>query len=184
MTASRRSRVSVGGQAHHHPVEDDVLARGQLDVEADPELDERRQAAGHPDRAPRRRGRCWRAASAGCSCRSRCGRRCRRTRPGGSRRRRRRAPAARGTRGRANGCTIRSFSESTRWVGMRKDFFRSSPLIARGASARPGNRRGPTLWSCPPATKLLLCGLPRAPAPAQLRGPAPGGGRHRRQARR
>ena len=37
-------------QPHHHPVEDDVLAGGQLVVEADAELDERRQAAGDPDR--------------------------------------------------------------------------------------------------------------------------------------
>ena len=50
MTASSRSRVSLRRQAHHHPVEDDVLARGQLEVEADPELDEGRQPAGHPDR--------------------------------------------------------------------------------------------------------------------------------------
>src|SRR4029077_11408583 len=37
-------------QAHHYSVEDDVLACGQLDVEADPELDEGSEAPGHPDR--------------------------------------------------------------------------------------------------------------------------------------
>ena len=37
-------------EAHHHPVEDHVLARGQVDVEAHPELDERRHPASHPDR--------------------------------------------------------------------------------------------------------------------------------------
>ena len=36
-------------QAHHHAVEHDVLARGQLGVEADAELDERRQPPGHAD---------------------------------------------------------------------------------------------------------------------------------------
>ena len=43
--ASRRA------EAHHHAVERDVLARGQLGVEAHPELDEGGQPAGHADRA-------------------------------------------------------------------------------------------------------------------------------------
>ena len=38
------------GEAHHHPVEDDVLARGQLVVEADPELDEGGETACYLDR--------------------------------------------------------------------------------------------------------------------------------------
>ena len=44
-------RGVAASQAHHHAVERDVLAGGQLGVEPDAELDERRQAAGHPDRA-------------------------------------------------------------------------------------------------------------------------------------
>ena len=43
--------MSCGRQSHHHPVEDDVFARGQLRVEADAELDEGRQPAGHLDPA-------------------------------------------------------------------------------------------------------------------------------------
>ena len=50
MIASKRSLGSSRGEAHHHAVEDDVLARGQLGVEADAELDEGRQPTGHPDR--------------------------------------------------------------------------------------------------------------------------------------
>ena len=38
-------------EPHHHAVEDDVLARGELEVEADAELDERRQPPGHADPA-------------------------------------------------------------------------------------------------------------------------------------
>ena len=39
------------GQAHHHAVEDDVFTRGQLLVEADAELDEGGEPAGHLDPA-------------------------------------------------------------------------------------------------------------------------------------
>ena len=39
----------AASEAHHDAVELDVLAGGQLGVEADAELDERRQPAGHPD---------------------------------------------------------------------------------------------------------------------------------------
>ena len=38
-------------QPHQDAVEDDVLARGELGVEADAELDERRDPPGHPDPA-------------------------------------------------------------------------------------------------------------------------------------
>ena len=37
-----------------------------------------------------------------------------------------------------NGCTTRSLSESTRWVGMRNVFFRSRASIASGAPASSG----------------------------------------------
>ena len=37
------------GEAHHDPVEHDVVARGEILVEADAELDEGRQAPVHPD---------------------------------------------------------------------------------------------------------------------------------------
>ncbi len=50
MIESRRRLVSRFRQPHHHAVEDDVFARGQLHVEADPELDERRQPPRHADR--------------------------------------------------------------------------------------------------------------------------------------
>ena len=36
-------------EAEHDPVHDDVVARGEVRVEADAQLDERRQAAAHPD---------------------------------------------------------------------------------------------------------------------------------------
>ena len=39
------------GQPHHHPVEDDVFARREVDVEADSELDEGGQTSCYPDRA-------------------------------------------------------------------------------------------------------------------------------------
>src|SRR5680860_4262 len=45
------------------------------------------------------------------------------------------------------GCTARSLSESTRWTGIRKDFFRSSTWIASGTSG---------------STAALLRGKPRA----------------------
>ena len=38
------------GEAHHHPVEDDVVAGGEVEVEADPELDEGSEATRDPDR--------------------------------------------------------------------------------------------------------------------------------------
>src|SRR5690606_9128175 len=38
-------------EPHHHPVEDDVVACGELGIEADPELDERREAPGDPNRS-------------------------------------------------------------------------------------------------------------------------------------
>ena len=67
-------------QAHHDPVHDDVVAGRQIQVEADAELDERRQAPRAPD-VTRRTGRSRRCTSAACSCRCRCARRSRRTRP-------------------------------------------------------------------------------------------------------
>ena len=90
--AARRTRARrpagaglAPGQSHQDPVELAVLARGQLRVEAHPELDEGRHPARHPHPSRHRRGRCWRGSSAACSCRSRFGRRCRRTHPGGRR---------------------------------------------------------------------------------------------------
>ena len=47
----------VAAEAHQDPVEDHVLARGQLGVEADPELDERGDPARPCGSSPRRRGR-------------------------------------------------------------------------------------------------------------------------------
>ena len=57
-TASRRRARLAPAEAHHHAVEDDVLARGELGVEAHAELDERRQAARPRGSGRRRRGRC------------------------------------------------------------------------------------------------------------------------------
>ena len=51
--------------------------RGQVRVEADAELDERRHAPTQPHLARRRRGRCRPGTSSACSCPSRCARRCR-----------------------------------------------------------------------------------------------------------
>ena len=85
-------------QAHQDAVEDAVLARGELGVEADAELDERRDAPGRPH--PARVG----AVDAGqdlqqaALARAVRAPRSRRTRPGGRRRRRRAARGARGTR--------------------------------------------------------------------------------------
>src|SRR5680860_428356 len=39
------------------------------------------------------------------------------------------------------GCTARSLSESTRWTGIRKDFFRSSTWIASGTSGSTAAQR-------------------------------------------
>ena len=119
------------GEAHHHPVEDDVFARRQLRVEADPELDEGGQAAGHADRAgvgPVDAGeQLQQRALAGAVAADDA----EELALAGSRRRRRRGPAARGSSREAKGRTIRSFSESTRLVGMRNDLCRSSTWIAR-----------------------------------------------------
>ena len=58
MTASKRRARLAAAEAEHRRVERDVVARGQVGVEADAELDERRDAAVDADRRPRRRGRC------------------------------------------------------------------------------------------------------------------------------
>ncbi len=73
----------VAREAEHHRVDQHVVARGQVGVEADAELDERRQPAERPRPSRRWARRSRRGTSAACSCRSRCGRRSRRTRPGG-----------------------------------------------------------------------------------------------------
>ena len=73
-------------EPEHDRVDQHVLARGQLRVEADAELDERRQPAVDRDLALVGRVDARRGTSAACSCPSRCGRRCRRTRPARCRR--------------------------------------------------------------------------------------------------
>ena len=65
----------------------------------------------------------------------------------------------------AKGRTIRSLSESTRWVGMRKVFFRSSTFDREGRLGARGAARA--LWSCPPAVDVAAS---RAGDPA-ARGP-------------
>ena len=76
-------------EAHHHRVDHDVVLRREIRVEADAELDERREPPLDGDRALRRAGRCRRCTSAACSCRIRCARRSRRTHPAVRRPRRR-----------------------------------------------------------------------------------------------
>ena len=51
MTSSTRSRACRGRQAEHHAVQDDVVARRHLLVEAHAQLDERRYAPGDLDAA-------------------------------------------------------------------------------------------------------------------------------------
>ena len=43
-----RARLAWG-QAEHDPVQDDVVARGEVRIEADAELDKRRHPAAYPD---------------------------------------------------------------------------------------------------------------------------------------
>ena len=51
MISSKRSRASRAGEAEHDRVDDHVVARGEIGVEADAELDERRQPAADLDPA-------------------------------------------------------------------------------------------------------------------------------------
>ncbi len=97
ITSSKRRSGLARREAHHHPVEDDVVVRGELLVEADPELDERGHAPRDPDPPGVGAIDARRAASAACSCRTRCGRRCRRTRLRRPRSRSLERLAARGT---------------------------------------------------------------------------------------
>ncbi len=119
-------------EAHHHAVEDDVLARRQLGVEADAELDERRQPAGHADPAgvgavDARHDLQQRALARAVAADD----------PEelalvDVERDVRAARAARGSSPRANGCSARSLSVSTRWSGMRKVFSTPAGLDDHG----------------------------------------------------
>ena len=96
---------------------------------------------GHPDRARVGAVDARRGSSAACSCRSRCARRCRRTRPGGPRRRRREAPRGAAPGRRRSGCRTRSLIESTRCSGISKLLTRSRTSIASGRSSTVGSGR-------------------------------------------
>ena len=121
-------------EAHQHAVEHAVLARGELGVEAHAELDERGDPARPSGRGRRRRGRCSRGSSAGCSCRSRCGRRSRRTRPRWTSKEMSRSARCSRYSMRVNGCAARSLSESMRCSGMRNDLSTPRASMTTGRS--------------------------------------------------
>ena len=126
-----RSRLARR-EPHHHAVERDVLVRGELGVEADPELDAGRDPAGDPDRpgvgaidaGEQLEQRALAGAVAADDAEE--------LDPRGCRSRFRAARAARGARAARRACVARSFSVSIRWVGIRKAF--SSPRTSTAMS--------------------------------------------------
>ena len=98
------------GEPEHRCVDDHVVARRQLRIEADAELDEGREPAATSDRAGRRARRSRPGTSAACSCRCRSARRCRRTRPRAPRATRRWSARSSSYVLERNGCSTRSLS--------------------------------------------------------------------------
>ena len=66
-------------EPHHHRVDDHVVLGREIRVEADAQLDERREPPLDGNCCLGRAGRCRRCTSGACSCRIRCARRSRRT---------------------------------------------------------------------------------------------------------
>ena len=142
MISSKRSRACAAREPEHDRVDHHVVARGQVRVEADAELDERRQPARRRRRRRRRPGRSRRGTSAACSCRSRCGRRCRRTRRAATSTETSSTARSSSNVRERNGCSARSLSVEYRWCGSRNVLLTPSTVMAAGRCEVADGARG------------------------------------------